>query len=95
MERALLLLYLSPADSSFLPKEQMLPPEGAKRSSLETRKFLPWKRKFPPLETLLSSLGNFLFQGRKAFGNLARCVLSLKKGHSWGGVTEMVHGSFC
>ncbi len=48
MERALLLLYLSPADSSFLPRGQNAPP----------------------------------------------LCLILKKVHSWGGVTEMVHGLF-
>ena len=41
--------------------------------------FQPWKIKIPREETLLSTAGNVLF---------------LKKVHSWGGITETVHGSF-
>ena len=67
MERALLLLYLSPADSSFLPKEQMLPlreqnapPLEPKSSSARKENFLRWKLYFPPLEIFFSKGGKLL-----------------------------------
>ena len=62
MERALLLFYLSPADSSFLPKEQMLPlreqnapPLEPKSSSAGNFTFLPWKFSFPREESFWKS----------------------------------------
>lgn len=59
MERALLLLYLSPADSSS-PQGANAPSEGAKRSSARTEKFLRWKLYFPPLEIFFSKGGKLL-----------------------------------
>ena len=55
----------------------------------------------PLLELFSSKAGTFEFQGRnflvpreELFDSSGGNVLFLKKVHSWGGITETVHGSF-
>ena len=45
-------------------------------------------------EFFLSSLGNKKYPRKKSQNSSEESVLFLKKVHSWGGITETVHGSF-